>query len=89
MNLGIANYCKQLALRGLLEIPNFPTFYETINSWLDNDFGFKKHYVRGKAKIQTRVGLATAVIMAMALGHVKTGRIEQMDSLVRPTARSD
>jgi hypothetical protein len=59
---------------------------ERINSRLDNDFCFEKHYIRGKAKMQTRVGLATAVMMAMALGHVKAGRIEQMRSLVRPIA---
>jgi len=59
---------------------------ERINSRLDNDFGFEKHYIRGKAKMQTRVGLATAVMMAMALGHVRAGRIEQMRSLVRPAA---
>ena len=61
---------------------------ERINSRLDNDFGFEKHYIRGKAKMQTRVGLATAVMMAMALGHVRAGRIEQMRSLVRPVARA-
>ena len=61
---------------------------ERINSRLDNDFGFEKHYIRGKAKMQTRVGLATAVMMAMALGHVRAGRIEQMRSLVRPIARA-
>lgn len=59
---------------------------ERINSRLDNDFGFEKHYIRGKAKMQTRVGLATAVMMAMALGHVRAGRIKQMRSLVRPVA---
>ena len=59
---------------------------ERINSRLDNDFGFEKHYIRGKAKMQTRIGLATAVMMAMALGHVRAGRIEQMRSLVRPVA---
>ena len=57
---------------------------ERINSRLDNDFGFEKHYIRGKAKMQTRIGLATAVMMAMALGHVKAGHKEQMRSLVRP-----
>ena len=30
------------------------------------------------------MGLARAVMMAMALGHVKAGRIEQMRSLVQP-----
>ena len=33
--------------------------------------------------MQTRVGLAIAVMMALALGHVRAGRIEQMRSLVR------
>jgi hypothetical protein len=47
-------------------------------------FGFENHAIRGKAKMQTRVGLAMAVMMAMALGHVKTGRVEQMRSVVRP-----
>ena len=56
---------------------------ERINSRLDNDFCFEKHYRGGKAKMQMRVGLATVVMMAMALGHVRAGRIEQMRSLVR------
>ncbi len=34
--------------------------------------------------MKTRMGLALAVMMAMALGHVKAGRIEQMRSLVQP-----
>jgi hypothetical protein len=61
---------------------------ERINSRLDNDFCFEKHYIRGKAKMQTRVGLAMAVMMAMALGHVRAGRMKQMRSLVRPIARA-
>jgi hypothetical protein len=38
--------------------------------------------------MQTRVGLAIAVMMAMALGHARAGRIEQMRSLVRPVAKA-
>jgi hypothetical protein len=38
--------------------------------------------------MQTRVGLALAVMMAIALGHVRAGRIEQMRSLVRPIAKA-
>jgi hypothetical protein len=34
--------------------------------------------------MKTRMGLALAVMMAMALGHVQAGRIEQMHSLVQP-----
>ncbi len=57
---------------------------ERINNRVDNSFGFEKHFIRGMAKMQTRVGLAIAVMMAMALGHVKAGRVEQMRSLIRP-----
>jgi hypothetical protein len=37
-------------------------------------------------KVQMRVGLATAVMMAMALGHVRAGRIKQIRSLVWPVS---
>ncbi len=57
---------------------------ERNNNRIDHSFGFEQHFIRGLAKMQTRVGLALAVMMAMALGHVKAGRIEQMRSLVRP-----
>jgi hypothetical protein len=61
---------------------------ERINNRIDNSFSFEKHYIRGKAKMQTRVGLAIAVMMAIALGHARAGRIEQMRSLVRPVAEA-
>lgn len=57
---------------------------ERINNRIDHSFGFENHFIRGQAKMQTRVGLALAVMMAMALGHVKAGRTKQMRSLVRP-----
>jgi hypothetical protein len=57
---------------------------ERINNRIDNSFGFERHFIRGKAKMQVRMGLALAVMMAMALGHVKAGRLEQMRSLVQP-----
>lgn len=53
---------------------------ERINNRIDNSFGFESHFIRGKSKMQTRVGLALAVMMAMALGHVEAGRHEQMRS---------
>ena len=57
---------------------------ERINSRIDNSFGFERHFIRGHPKMRTRTGLALAVMMAMALGHVKAGRIAQMRSLVQP-----
>ena len=55
---------------------------ERINSRIDNSFGFEKHFIRGKAKMTARVGLALAVMMALAVGHIKAGRPECMRSLV-------
>ena len=55
---------------------------ERINSRIDNSFGFEKHYIRGKGKMTARVGLALAVMMALAVGHIKAGRPECMRSLV-------
>lgn len=57
---------------------------ERINNRIDNGYGFEKHFIRGQAKMKTRIGLALAIMMAMALGHVKAGRIEQMRSFIRP-----
>ena len=60
------------------------TALERINNRIDHGYGFEKHFIRGQAKMQTRVGLALAVMMAMALGHVNAGRPEQIRSLVKP-----
>lgn len=57
---------------------------ERINGRIDNSFGFEFHFIRGKAKMQTRVGLALSVMMAMALGHAREQRKDQMRSLVKP-----
>jgi hypothetical protein len=57
---------------------------ERINNRIDNSFGFEDHYIRGRDKMTACVGLALAVMLAMALGHVKAGRHAQMRSLVRP-----
>jgi len=53
---------------------------ERINSRLDGGFGFGSHFVRGLA----RMGLALAVMMALALGSIANGRPERMRSLVDP-----
>jgi len=57
---------------------------ERINNRIDRHFGFEQHFIRGIAKMTTRVGLAIAVMMAMALGHIQQGRPTQMRSLVQP-----
>lgn len=61
---------------------------ERINNRFDRHFGFELHFIRGIAKMTTRVGLTIAVMMAMALCHVQQGRPEQMRSLVQPIPAS-
>ncbi len=51
---------------------------EWINS--HNSFNFETHYIRGRAKMKTRVALA----VMMALTQARAGRPERMRSLVVP-----
>ena len=62
---------------------------ERINSRIDQGFGFETHYIRGLAKMKTRVGLALAVMMALALGQARAGHAERMRSLVGPVPLLD
>ena len=64
------------------------TALERINNRIDHSFGFEDHFLRGHAKMITHLGLALAVMMALAVGHIKAGRPEQMRSLVRPIVAS-
>ena len=57
---------------------------ERINSRLDGAYRFERHFVRGKAKMRTRVGLAVCVMMALALAAAEAGRLDRMRSLVKP-----
>lgn len=62
------------------------TALERINNRIDNNFGFEDHFIRGKTHMTVRLGLALTVMMALALGHVKEGREDQMRSLIKPIA---
>ena len=57
---------------------------ERINARVDGSFGFERHFVRGLARMKTRMGLALCIMMALALGAVVAGRPERMRSLVDP-----
>ena len=70
---GCASWKRAYGLRNAIE---------RINSRIDNSFGFERHFIRGKAQMTARVGLAVAVMMALAVGHIKAGRPEKMRSLV-------
>ena len=62
---------------------------ERIFSRFAQSYRFERHYIRGYVKMETRAALAVAVMMAMALGHVRNGRQQQMHSLVGPIAVLD
>ena len=57
------------------------TALERINNRLDHGFEFEHHFIRGLARMHTRIGVALAVMMSLALGHVRAGRPESMRSL--------
>ena len=57
------------------------TALERINNRLDHGYEFEQHFIRGTARMRTRIGVAISVMMALALGHVRAGRPESMRSL--------
>jgi len=64
------------------------TSVERVNSRLDVSFGFEQHFIRGKAKMRLRCGLALVVMLAMALGRLREptrgSPAGRMRSLVAP-----
>jgi hypothetical protein len=64
------------------------TAVERINSRIDRVLGFEQHTIRGLKKMEVRVGIALAVLLAMALGRIRAGQPEQMRSLLAPVKRA-
>ena len=62
------------------------TAVERVNSRIDLSFGFERHFIRGKAKMTLRVGLALLVMVAMALARIRRDQKEAMRSLVKQAA---
>ena len=65
---------------------NKRTSVERVNSRIDGSFGFQCHTIRGHNKMKLRVGLALAVMLALALSAVRAGQHERVRSLVHPRA---
>jgi hypothetical protein len=57
---------------------------ERVNSRIDRVLGFEQHFIRGLAKMKTRVTLALVVMLAMALGRIRADQAELMRSLTAP-----
>jgi len=62
------------------------TAVERVNSRLDTSFRFEQHYIRGRRKMQLRIGLALLVMLALAVGHLQSGEKEKIRSLIQPRA---
>lgn len=62
------------------------TAVERVNGRLDTSFGFEDHYIRGQKKMSLRVGLALAVMLALAAGRIKQKEPKLMRSLVGDAA---
>jgi hypothetical protein len=67
-------------------IYNVRTAVERVTSRIDSSFGFENHFIRGKAKMTLRFGLALIVMLSMALARIKTDQMEDMRSLVKQAA---
>jgi hypothetical protein len=61
---------------------------ERVNSRVDQVLGFARHFIRGMAKMKTRVSLALVVMLAMALGRIRADQKELMRSVLQPVAQS-
>lgn len=62
------------------------TAVERVNSRIDLSFGFEHHFIRGRAKMTLKAGLALVVMLAMALARIKRNQLEAMRSLVKEAA---
>lgn len=62
------------------------TSVERVNSRIDGPFGFEHHFIRGMKKMQLRCGVALCIMLAMALGKIKTNRQDEMRCLVTNSA---
>ena len=58
------------------------TAIERVNARVDQVFGFEHHTIRGLAKMRLRVGLALAVMLALAVGSIAEKKPELMRFLV-------
>jgi len=61
------------------------TSVERVNSRIDSGYGFDHHTIRGLAKMQARMGLALAVMLAMAIGFISQRKPALMRCLVGNT----
>jgi hypothetical protein len=62
---------------------NKRTSVERVNSRIDQVFGFEDHFIRGLKKMELECSLALIIMLAMALGRIKTKQKDKLRSLVQ------
>ena len=58
------------------------TSIERENGRIDRDYGFEKHTIRGKAKMETFITMAFLVQLSMAKGKIEQNKKERLSALV-------
>ena len=63
---------------------NKRTSVKRVFSRVDGVFGFDHHTIQGKAKMDTRLGLALILNVCMALGWIRLGYKDKIRSFLEP-----
>lgn len=69
--------------RGFVEGYKKRTAAERVNSRIDQVYGFEHHFIRGKAKVRLRLGLALLAMLGTAVAWVEAGQVGKVRSLIR------
>lgn len=59
------------------------TAIERVNARIDQIYGFEHHFIRGRAKVELRLGLALLAMLGTAVAWVKMKKPENVRSLVK------
>jgi virulence-associated protein VagC len=65
------------------KLHNKRTSVERVNSRIDQVFGFEDHCIRGLKKMELECLLALLIMLAMALGRIKTKQKDKPRNLVQ------
>jgi hypothetical protein len=62
------------------------TAVERVNSRIDRVFGFEQHFIRGRKKMELRVGIALIAMLAMACGRIRRNKPELLRKMLKSVA---
>lgn len=65
------------------KIYNLRGSVERVFSRIDGSFCYENHFIKGKAKMEVRMGLSLVVMLSMSLGRIKRNQKELIRSLVK------